>query len=71
MITVEKNIPIPSPAKKEPTKYPWKTMEVGDSFFVKGDAKSVRSQASYATKRYCRKFVTRQEKDGIRFWRTE
>ncbi len=38
-IIIEKFIPIPSKSKE---KYPFSEMEVGDSFFVKGDNKYLR-----------------------------
>ena len=72
-----KTIPIPSRSK-----YPWKTIEVAQSFFVPvpdgrdldGFMKQMRIQAVRAGGKYNRRFTTRSVhehgKDGIRIWRT-
>jgi hypothetical protein len=35
MIAIEKNIPMPAP-RTTPARYPWRQMQVGDSFLVEG-----------------------------------
>lgn len=68
MIKVDKNVPPP----RQRGKYPWRQMEVGDSFLVpEGMENSVRYAASYFRKRnpdY--KFMVRKQEDGTyRCWR--
>lgn len=76
MYEIEKNIPTPLDPKK-PSKYPWKQMEVGDSFFVpysdlpngensscpKAGLGSVRNDLS------SRKYTGRRVDNGWRIWR--
>jgi hypothetical protein len=68
---IEKQIPLPK--RHQPSKYPWKQMEVGDSFFVATDTKRKAIQfgamASDTGKRLGCKFATRQVDGGIRIWR--
>lgn len=69
---IEKNIPPPSrggPGRKH--KYPFREMEVGDSFFYRGLRGTIVSCANYFGKRNNAKFVTRKENDGFRIWRIE
>lgn len=70
-----RSVPIPPRSK-----YPWKTIDVSDSFFVpvSGDKerflRQMRIQSIRAGKKYSRRFVTRtvneQGQEGIRIWRT-
>ena len=64
---VEKSVPLPEGKKR----YPYKEMEVGDSFFV-GDGKlQVVCNANYrASKRLGMQFIARKEVEGVRVWRT-
>ena len=67
-IKIEKGVPIPPRDRgHRSSKYPWATMEIGDSFFV--PKAKMGSSASIAGKRYQRKFTTRPEGDGTRIWR--
>jgi len=72
-ITVDKGVPIPNfrtaPRK---SKYPWRDLEVGDSFLVP-DTTSERfgPQAREAGLRLGRKFTVRKVEEGVRVWRTE
>ena len=74
---IEKGIPIPPPYKPKNLnntrpKYPFRHMEVGDSFFVpRLEAQRARSAASQQSSRSRRKFTTRKEGDGLRVWRIE
>lgn len=71
MMQVDKNIPLPN-AKTSGNKYPWRQMEVGDSFLVQNrEHANVCSVAANAGKRYGMKFATRKEADGVRVWRIE
>ena len=64
---VEKSVPLPEGKKR----YPYKEMDVGDSFFV-GDGKlQVVCNANYrASKRLGMQFIARKEVEGVRVWRT-
>jgi len=70
MFLIEKNVPLP-PSSHASEKYPFRTMEIGDSFFWPGSTQQrVSSYASNASKDG-RKFVTRADKTagGVRCWR--
>lgn len=73
MYKIEKNIPV---AKLQPSgsKYPFTKMEVGDSFFVKGDLKKRQAVAvavyNYKLSNKGIGFCTRTNDEGIRVWRT-
>lgn len=65
---IEKNITMPG---KKNAKYPWKEMEIGDSFVVPSD-KGARfaGQAHAASKALGRAFAVRQMPDrSYRCWR--
>lgn len=63
---LEKNIPLPGPSK-----YPFATMEVGDSFAVKGDeAFKARASAYQYGRRFNQKYSVRKNGVGYRIWRT-
>ena len=64
---IDKNIPIPEDRKR----YPWKEMEVGDSFFIEGkEASQIGGIANFANRTYKPKhFITRTVKGGVRIWR--
>jgi len=71
---VEKGVPMP----KERTKYPFASMGVGDSFFVKLGPDMKRATVASAVKQYSNgnlgvKFTTRKitedGKVGVRVWR--
>ncbi len=73
LIAAEPGIPIPKRVGLDTSaKYPWKTMEVGDSFALPPNvnAKNFSCQASVAGKVNGRRFTTRQMPDGSRrCWR--
>jgi hypothetical protein len=68
-IPIDKGVPLPK-GRREP-KYPWASMEVGDSFFVPGTIST--SAATAASKRlgfgFVRRSVVENGVAGIRFWR--
>ena len=69
-LSVEKKIPLPSDKKRN--SYPYKVMEVGDSFYVPEGILQIVCNANYrAKKQLGRKFIARKDKEGIRVWRTE
>ena len=65
-LEVEKSVPLPEGKKR----YPYASMDVGDSFFV-GDGKlQVVCNANYrASKRLGMQFIARKEPEGVRVWR--
>ena len=71
-ITVDKKVPLPPPRTGEQNHvYPWRTMEVGDSFAVPTDKMiaNFRHGASLAGRINQRRFSVRQTPDGYRCWR--
>lgn len=78
-IKIQKGIPLP-PERKKPSpprayhRYPWREMELGDSFFVPGDCLvTVRLAASQFGRRNGGHFIAREARwrgvDGVRAWR--
>ena len=66
MIKAQSNINIPPHGN---TKYPWRTMGVGESFLIKGVA-SAGSRVSEANKTYVPKeYISKKVKNGVRVWR--
>lgn len=74
MFEIEKGVEMTKLIGKD-NKYPFKTMEIGDSFFVpcgKGESVIVqRNIAQCARHRLPLKFSTRQLEGGVRCWRIE
>ena len=81
---IESDVPIPPRASgKRASKYPWATLEVGDSFTFNADdpaktAKQFSSTCYSAGKRLGKKFTVRAEVDDdgsytgvVRVWRKE
>jgi hypothetical protein len=70
-IKVEKGIPIPARGSNRGSTYPYKQLEVGDSFYVKGKTAAKFSASAYNQARKAGiKVTVRNEKDGVRVWRT-
>lgn len=71
-MVIEHGIPIPR-SLKEPIKWPFAKMSVGDSVLIAEQIKYDSAvTASYRlTKKYGWKFVRRKMHDGLRFWRVE
>ena len=73
MYEIEKNVPVAEPWGGY--RYPFKQMEIGDSFFIPADGdlkKTKSSMASRATRygaRTGKRFVVRNVNGGIRVWR--
>ena len=68
MYQVEKGVPVPEVSSK----YPFKQMDVGDSFVFELDKKK---QVSAAANHYAKKtgfgFTIREDGDGFRIWRVK
>lgn len=70
MIQIDKNIPLPNKARKSNPKYPWKEMQVGDSFLAKGvKISAIVGGAWLVGKRLNFKFSCRTVDGGVRVWR--
>lgn len=75
MIKIDKNIPIPAGHNigLRAGKYPFATMEVGDSFFIADEPRRVWTAAYGWGKRHGAKFsmhaCTEDAEDGARIWR--
>ena len=70
MIEVSKEFPLPEVRKKNV--YPYKQMDVGDSFFLENTKKQIVFNNNYrASKTLGMKFTARVEGDGVRVWRIE
>jgi hypothetical protein len=72
---IDKNVPMPATrsAGRHAT-FPWRSMEIGDSFFVTPDqipSKYVSRRAWAASKLTGLKFITRRSDGGARVWRAE
>jgi len=68
MIKIESGIPLAGKAWS--AKYPWRDLEVDQSFFVAdGKLTALRPAASLAGKRLSRRFVARAVDGGVRCWR--
>lgn len=67
---IERGIPVPP--EDMPRMFPFKFMDVGDSFFVSDrPAKTVRVAATKAGKQYGHKYVVKVADSGVRCWRIE
>jgi hypothetical protein len=72
MLKIDKNFPAPTEyGMAAVTKYPWKTMEIGDSFFVKTSSQYFPTQTRNAGRRYGRYFAVKKVSGGYRVWRVE
>lgn len=73
---IEKNIPVPPVQLSKGEGYPFKMLEVGDSFLVPLRDKTPRDlqkymagKANYHSLRQAMKFTTRIVEGGVRVWR--
>jgi len=66
---IEKNVP--KPASNRHAKYPWQSMEVGDSVFFDNsyDDGKIRSSLSHYGKRSGRVYSAHRVDGGVRVWR--
>lgn len=75
MIKIEKGVPVPQNTTRK-AKYPFRDMEVGDSFFIneKNDVKRMQQKMSAVASMFCKKhteykFKTQAFDSGVRIWR--
>lgn len=71
MISIDKNIPIPPEGRrgKQERYYPWKDMEIGDSFLSAENDAYIRRSMSYQNKNTEKAFISRNVEGGVRVWR--
>lgn len=68
-IKIDTGIPLPDP-KTGGSKYPWKDMDIGHSFFVPEQVTATfKTQITNAQKRTGFRFTSRRVEGGIRVWR--
>jgi len=68
MIQIESGVPIPS--QRPNSKYPFKDLDVGQSFFAPGaNPNPIRVLASRLGRDWGRKFKTMKVSGGMRVWR--
>lgn len=65
-VEVEKGIPLPPIVR-----YPWNTMEIGDSFIYQGKSISAGAHIKWAKKQFGKEFTQRHEGTVIRIWRID
>jgi hypothetical protein len=75
MYKIEAGVAVPAKAfggRSQEAKYPWRDLQVGQSFFVP-DAKmsTMSSNAHYRGVKLGVKFTCRKIGDGVRVWRIE
>lgn len=74
MIDIDKGVPMPE-TRGRPVRYPFESMEVGDSFFCSGGTmRTTRTRTSEASrrlapKRFSARAVEENGVKGIRVWR--
>ena len=69
---IDKDIPFPPSLAGAKSSYPWKELEVGDSFFTaNGNTKTLSVGCSVHGARMGRKFRARKVDGGTRVWRIE
>ena len=65
-VEISRDVPVPPPKRR----YPYRDMEVGESFLVSGGVLQVVCNNNYRTgKKLERKFIARKEQEGVRVWR--
>lgn len=70
-INIDKNIPTPQKGIRDgKPKYPFRELEVGDSFYVDKPANKFSGSVTWARMKFPdRKFITRSEGNGTRVFR--
>jgi len=67
---ITKDVPLPQPIKRH--NYPYRDLQVGESFWVTGiSLQSICNANLRQSKALSRKFICRKENDGVRVWRVE
>lgn len=74
MTKIDKGVPIPEilESRGPKSEFPYREMEVGDSFFVERDYLKFRANVSnWNAKLKPKKFIYAKEESGTRVWRVE
>ena len=70
-VRIDRNIPFPPPSTRGRLPiYPWRILEVGESFLVDSSKVSMHSQASLMGAKTGKRFSVRSTEAGLRVWRT-
>lgn len=68
VVPIDKDIPMPVTTRGQ--QYPWKQMEIGDSFLaVVKTSSNLSKMKKQAELDYGVKFITRTTSEGVRVWR--
>ena len=74
MTKIDKDIPIPKISGRTgcPPKYPFRMMEVGDSFFIAGKSATISGLfLRYMPRKFTCRSVVENDISGVRIWRIE
>ena len=75
MYEIEKGMPIPEIQRpRRPINYPWKEMQIGDSFFIPlgvTTRNAIALSAEYQGRTTEKRFTIRTVEGGVRVWRVE
>lgn len=72
MIKIDKDFPTPAEDITNPSKYPWRAMEIGDSFFAPGRRPGTISappRLIAAGHKFVKRTETNGDTTGVRIWR--
>ncbi|MCS7232015.1 MAG: hypothetical protein RMJ67_07765 [Elusimicrobiota bacterium] len=71
-IKIEKNVPITKRIYQKRNAYPFRSLEIGDSFTVPlEEEKRIRTLASVWGKKLKKRFIVSREEEEVRVWRVE
>lgn len=72
-VKIDKNIPFPKgiEGRGKKSKYPWKELNVGESFVYGGDVINAQAAATYYNNKTGNIFRARAHNGGVRVWRTK
>jgi hypothetical protein len=66
---ISRKVPVPSDMSLNRKFYPWTSLGIGDSFFVRGGKVTAMSaKAAWAGRQYGKQYVCRTVRGGVRVW---
>ena len=68
MIKIDSHIPFPDDGKS--SKYPWRELQVGQSFVYDGNVINAQQAALYHSRRKSKTFKASTLRNEVRVWRT-
>lgn len=68
-VKIDKKIPFPGRRYGVKTKYPWKELNIGDSFAFDGSVENAHASSTYYNNRTGKVFRARAYNGGARIWR--